>query len=119
MSQERVREVLGQPLRVIHGANDFGPYTEFRYPHLVRVTFQGNASVTAVSTTGRFERTSAGVGVGSAESDVEAGVPGVRCEAAGNLRECHVGSFTPGKRVTSFLLRKGVVARVTVGFVID
>jgi hypothetical protein len=119
MSRAAVRAVLGTPLRVTHGANEFGAYTEYRYPRLLRVTFQGDLTVTAVSTAGRAERTAAGVGVGSPEADVRSSLPRARCETAGAFRHCYVGAFRPGARVTDFVLRRGLVARVTVGFVID
>jgi hypothetical protein len=118
MSAQEVRGVLGVPLRAIRGANDFGPYAELRYPRLVRVLLQGGA-VTAISTTGRFERTARGVGVGSTEAAVSAKVRRVRCRTFGSFRECYVGRFLPGKRVTAFLLRGGRVVRVTVGVVVD
>lgn len=119
MTQEQVRDVLGEPRRVVRNQNEFGPYTEFRYPYRVIVAFQGDAAVTAVATTGRRERTSRGIGVGSTEAEVRARVRGVRCETFAAIRSCTVGSLAPGKRVTDFLLRNGRVVRVTVGIVID
>src|SRR5207244_9311419 len=64
MTQAKVRAKLGKPAAVKHGSNDFGSYTELRYPGL-RVTFQGNATVTAIRTAARRERTIRGIGVGS------------------------------------------------------
>jgi hypothetical protein len=119
MAPDQVRDVLGEPLRVVHGRNDFGPYTEYRYPHLLRVLLQGNASVTALETTGKRERTRSGAGVGSTEAELVAGVPGLRCETFLGTRSCHVGAFEPGRRVTDFKLRAGRVVRVTVGIVVD
>ncbi len=119
MTKAEVRAVLGTPGRVVRGSNDFGPYSEFRYPKLIRVTFQGDLVVTAVSTTGVAERTAGGIGVGSTESALRAGIPRVRCETFVGTRSCHVGRFEPGRTVTDFLLRNGRVARVTVGIVID
>jgi hypothetical protein len=120
MSQAQVRAVLGEPLRVLRGTNDFGPYTELRYPFRLRVAFQGNESVTAIETKGHRERTRRGVGVGSTEAQVEAGVPRVRCETfPGGYRTCYVGSYEPGMRVTDFQIRDGRVVRVVVALVID
>ena len=119
MSQARVQAILGEPLRIVHGTNDFGAYTELRYPHRVRVTFQGDVAVTAISTTGTFERTSKGIGVGSTEAEVQAKIARVNCETYAGFRQCYVGSFTPGARVTAFDIKAGRVTRVLVGFVID
>jgi hypothetical protein len=119
MTQTQVKGVLGEPLRVVTGSNDFGSYTQFRYPHRVTVTFQGDAAVTSVETAGRFERTAAGIGVGSTETQLKAGVAGVRCVTEFGFRHCYVGRFEPGRRVTDFVIRAGKVTRVTVGFVID
>jgi hypothetical protein len=119
-SRLHVRAVLGPPSRVIHGTNEFGAYTEFRYrARALRLVFQANAGLTSISTSARRERTRTGVGVGSTEAQVKAGVPGVRCEGSGTARHCYLGRFLPGRRVTDFRLASGRVTRVVVGFVID
>ena len=114
MTRTEVRATLGAPVRVERGTNEFGRFTVFRYFRL-RVTFQGNASVTAVTTTRRRERTRGGVGIGSTRAQVDARVRNTRC----NRRECVVGRFLAGGRVTVFRLFRGRVASVLVGFVID
>jgi hypothetical protein len=122
MSTARVKASLGTPAKMKHGSNPFGSFTQYLYKGGITVTFQGNMNVTAVAVTGRSDRTATGVGVGSTETQVKNGVPGVKCDAGnhpGGSRSCHVGSFKPGHRVTDFLLRHGRVSRVTVGFVID
>lgn len=120
MTQAKVREVLGDPSRTIRGRNIFGPFTELRFPGRLRVVFQGNRGVTAISTTGRGERTSDGVGVGSHERSVKRHVGRVRCESFdGGIRSCHVGAFSAGRRVTDFRIRRSRVTRVTIGYVID
>jgi hypothetical protein len=118
MGQPAVRAKLGQPLRVVHAKNEFGSYTEFRYPGYV-VDFQSNVRVTAVLTTLARERTAAGVGVGSAWSQVRAKVPHARCQGVPGLGDCHVGDLLPGKTVTDFVFRHGKVDRVVVGIVVD
>lgn len=120
MTKKQVRAALGEPLGIRRGKNDFGPYTEFRYPFLVSVFFQGDRTVTSVRTSGRKERTAQGIGVGSTEMDVKRKVPGARCKTfLGGFRQCFVGSFRPGTRVTDFQIKRGRVVRVDVGFVID
>jgi hypothetical protein len=119
MTREQVRAAVGAPRAVHHLRNDFGRYTEYLYPHAVRVAFQSGSRVTAIDTTGRHERTRRGVGVGSTERSVRSKVAHVRCETIAGTRSCHVGAFLAGRRVTDFLLRGGRVVRVTVGFVID
>src|SRR4051794_14101476 len=64
MSQTQMRDVLGTPVRTRQGMNDFGPYTQFIYPHSITITFQGDRDVTGISTRGRTEKTERGVGVG-------------------------------------------------------
>ena len=117
-SQARVRAKLCMPVSVVHGKNEFGTYTEFRYRGYV-VDFQADATVTSIVTTLAREKTPEGVGVGSGWSQVRAKVPHVGCEGTATLGDCHVGDFLPGKRVTDFVFRKGKVVRVVVGFVLD
>jgi hypothetical protein len=118
MSQASVRAKLGTPIRVVHGKNDFGPYTELRYRGYV-VGLQGNERVTSIVTTLASEKTPAGIGVGSLLSQVRAKVPHVRCEGSATIGDCHVGRLLPGKTVTDFFIRNGKVSRVTVGIVLD
>jgi hypothetical protein len=120
MTQTQMRSVLGAPTRTKQGMNDFGPFTQFVYPHSITVTFQGNRRVTGISTRGRTEKTERGVGVGSPETAVRQKVGHIHCETISGSHMCHVGSFKAGHRVTVFLISKtGIVKTVTVGFVLD
>ena len=118
MTQADVRAVLGPPRRVVRGSNEFGRYGEFRYRAL-RIVFQGERNVTFVSTTRRSERTAGGIGVGSPQRRVRQAIPAVRCRSEDGARLCVLGKQLPGRRVTVFFMRRGHVARVDVGFVID
>jgi hypothetical protein len=115
----QVQAALGRPARVANGSNDFGRFRQETYAGGIVVFYQGSRTVTSVLTTGLGDRTAKGVGVGSNEADVRAKVPGVRCETTAGSRSCHTHSFTPGRRVTDFFLKRGKVVRVTVGFVVD
>ena len=114
MTKAQVRGVLGEPTTIAHGANEFGTFTVFKYFRL-SVTFQGNATVTAIKTTRKRERTRHDIGVGSTRAQVIAKVPGVQC-----LRTvCQKGQSLPGERITAFFLYQRRVTSVLVGFVID
>ena len=114
MTKAQVRAKLGAPPRVRNGRNDFGVWTQFVYPR-VEVTFQGGNAVTGLQTTSPKERTAGGAHVGSTKAQLLARVNGLKCETG----HCFLGSFTAGKRVTDFFLRRGRVTRIVVGFVID
>jgi hypothetical protein len=118
-TKAQVRAALGQPNRVVNGNNDFGAFTEFRYAGGIRVTFQSGNRVTGVSTTGRGDRTTRNVGVGSTLQAVQNRVPGVNCEPIPGGRLCQTGSGLPGQRTTVFFVRNGRVTRAIVAFVID
>ena len=120
MTRPEVRAKKGDPRRVEHGTNDFGPYTIFRYGRLW-VVFQGNAGATAVSTRRPGQQTAEGIGVGSTEAELRA-TYSVRCRTeAGTFRHCWTGRFRPGRRVTDYriTLSTRLVKRVTVAYVID
>ncbi len=119
MSRMQVTRLAGKPLRAEHRSNEFGSLSRLVYAGSITVDFQGNRTVTAISTTGRRERTARGLGVGSTRADVQRLVPGIRCETTAGFAHCYVGRFEPGRRVTDFRLSYGVVTRVTVGFVVD
>jgi hypothetical protein len=118
-TKAQVRAALGKPGRIVHGNNDFGSFTSFRYRGAIAVTFQGDRRVTSVTTKGPGDRTARGVGVRSTEQAVEQRVAGISCETFFGTRSCHTGTFAAGTRVTDFRIRNGRVTRVTVAFVID
>jgi SmpA / OmlA family len=118
MTKAKVRSVLGVPSSVKTGSNDFGKYTILEYARL-QALFQGNATLTSVSTTRTSERTSSGIGVGSTEGQVKAKIKGVKCKTESGFRHCYLGQFTAGHRVTDFAIKRGKVYRVDVGVVVD
>ena len=119
-TKAQVRVALGNPARVVNGNNEFGNFTQFRYAGRIVVTFQSGNRVTAVTTTGRGDRTVRNVGVGSTLNAVMTRVPQLaNCIPIPGGRLCQTGAGLPGERLTAFFLRSGRVVRVTVGFVID
>lgn len=121
MTRPEVRAEKGEPLRIVHGSNKFGPYTIFRYGRL-SVTFQGNAGATAVKTTRPRQQTAEGIHVGSTEAELLAAYPGARCRTeSSSFRHCWTGRMQPGRRVTDYRIgiSSGEVKSVLVAFVID
>lgn len=114
-TEAKVRALKGAPVRVVDGVNEFGGYIELRYRGLT-VGFQGGRRVTAVSTRSRVERTNRGIGVGSTTAELLAAHPRATCPDAFH---CVVGREEPGRTVSAFTLRTGVVRRVIIGYVID
>lgn len=68
-----------------------------------------------MSTTRRSERTATGVGVGSTETRLKAGLKGLTCKTENGFRHCYLGKFLAGRHVTDFLVKHGKVSRVGVG----
>jgi hypothetical protein len=121
MTRAQVRDLKGEPLKVRHGTNDFGPYTIFKYDRL-KVTFQGNMGATAVYTIRPSQHTAKGIHVGSTEAALRAAYPGAHCRTEGNdFRHCWTGKFQPGHRITDYRIGMltGKVKSILVGFVID
>ncbi len=109
MSAAGVEHVIGTPrsLKVVGGARrmDYGRTK-------VYLSLTEDGTVFRVTTTDKRQRTTTGVRVGSLAVAVRRGVPGARCGASA----CITGTRRPGQRVTTFTLRDGRVARVTLGF---
>ena len=118
-SQAQVKAALGEPALVKTGNNDFGPFRQFYFEGGIRVFFQGDDDVTAVTTLGRGDRTSKGIGVGNTEKALKQKHPSLKCETFGGFRSCHTGSGNPGERITDFHITKGKITRIVVGIVID
>ena len=88
MTRPEVKDKKGDPDRIVHGTNDFGPYTQFTYKNAVgklMATFQGNMGATAVWTNRETQKTAEGVHVGSPESALHDAYPRLRCRS-GELR---------------------------------
>jgi hypothetical protein len=83
------------------------------------VNFQSGSRATSLRTSSTRERTARGVGPGSTEAQLRARVAGVRCRTESGFRHCWVGRFLPGRVVTDFRIRRGRVASVLVGYVLD
>jgi hypothetical protein len=120
MSEPGVRRALGRPrsIKTIDDGRSDPPAPVRRMDYgrtKVYLSATADGTVFSVTTTDRRQKTSGGVGVGSARATVARKVRGARCTA----RVCVVGTERAGKRVTAFALRDGRVARVTLGFVID
>jgi hypothetical protein len=121
MTRTEVRAAKGDPFRVVHGTNDFGKYTIFKYGRL-NVTFQGNAGATAVATSRTRQFTGKRIHVGSTEAELAAAYPNLHCRTeSGDFRHCWTGAFQPGERVTDYRITidSRRVWRITVAFVID
>jgi hypothetical protein len=118
-SRAQVQAALGAPALVRTGTNEFGPFRQYFFEGGIRVFFQGDEDVTAVTLLGRGDRTSKGIGVGNSEKALRQKHPSLRCETIGGFRSCHTGTGGPGERITDFHISKGRITRVVVGIVID
>jgi hypothetical protein len=125
MTRPEVKDVKGQPDRIIHGMNDFGAYTEFIYRNdagKLVATFQGNMGVTGVFTNRPTQHTAKGIHVGSPESALHDAYPHLHCRTeTSDFRHCWTGRFSPGHKVTDYRIGiiSGNVKKITVAYVID
>ena len=118
-SKAQVQAALGEPALEKTGTNEFGPWRQYYYEGGLRVFFQGDDGVTAITTLGLGDRTSKGIGVGSTEKRLKQKHPSLNCETVSGFRACHTGIGEPGERVTDFWIKGGKVTRVVVAIVID
>lgn len=121
MREGRLMRALGRPDEERSKESFFGELVEARYRGLWVSTISGSA-VVAVRTKDPRYRTESGVGVGSSEAEVRAGVAGVRCRTIAGGRGCSRGDArATGGRLTTFSLglpgRR--VTEVTVAAVVD
>jgi hypothetical protein len=125
MTRPEVKAKKGEPDRIIHGTNDFGPYTQFIYRNSagkLRATFQGNAGATGVDTNRGNQFTAENIHVGSTETALHDAYPHLHCRTeSSNFRHCWTGRFQAGHRVTDYriAISTGRVKHITVAFVID
>jgi hypothetical protein len=122
MDLDQVKAALGRPRAARWDATELVPrQLTLTYPGLqVRLSPGADRpEVISVTTTSRADRTVTGVGVGSGERGVRAGLRGVRCRTEFGARHCWVGAFLPGRRITDMPLLRGRVVSVTIGIVID
>lgn len=118
-SQAQVQAALGTPDLVKTGTNEFGGWRQYYYEGGLRVFFQGDDDVTSVTTFGRGDRTTKGIGVGNTEKALKQKHPGLKCQTFDGIRSCMTGEGNPGDRITDFFLKKGKIYRIVVGIVID
>ena len=125
-STKEVKAELGAPDKIKNGMDDFGAFTRYSYDDpLVGITFktgEDGLQVTSITSKGKGERTKSGVGVGSTEQEVKAGVEGETCKTFfEEFRSCYLGKQQAGRIVTDFSINTetGKVQRVVLGRVID
>jgi hypothetical protein len=111
-ARDDVERVLGAGV-TIHNDQHYGH--EVRYPKVGLAVFYAPGPTDrelafAILTTSPRYRTSAGVGVGSPRSAVEA-LGGVQCYGSG---QCQHGASGPGVPGTAFAFRSGTVWRVVI-----
>lgn len=90
---------------------------------LLTVIIDGRANTslaTSLMTTSRSDRTASGLGIGSTEAQLRAGLKGLKCQTSLGYRTCRLGVLKAGRLVTDFSISKGgKVKRISLGRVLD
>jgi hypothetical protein len=122
MTVKEVRTRAGMPDGVAFVQHPIiGRTRVWRYGR-TRATFDGDgprAKVINVDTTSRRERLANAIGVGSTRRSVRTRVARVHCDREPGLDHCWIGEFRAGRTVTDFRMRRGRVARIVIGIVVD
>ena len=127
---EDVVAVIGEPDRTFGKTEPTGEFVEsYKYEKLgIIIRFYhgpGECLVTGeFFTATRKERTAEGVGKGTTRRTLKKKLKHVKCEtfrqSKRKIRSCHIGKFTPSKRVTEFrMTAKGRVGTISVRVVSD
>lgn len=123
MSYAQVRAKLGRPGSDRATTHPILGQTRTLTYGQMTVTIDGRADtslVTALLTVSRYDRTSSGLGVGSTEAQLRAGLKGLKCETSLGYRTCRLGILRAGRLVTDFSIsRAGKVKRISLGRVLD
>lgn len=123
MTRAQVEAKLGKPSAVLKPKSEIlGDYFELRYGlTYVSVTPGDEGGVFDISTTSKKQRTADGVGVGTSEKVLKQRVKNVKCEVGRDFRICSVGTFRPGRTVTTFRMNRQTkkVTVIQLGRVID
>jgi hypothetical protein len=115
----QVRANLGTPSSVKNGSDQVSSFTIYRYKAL-KMVIEFRGTVVTITSTGLGDRTATGVGVGSTEARLKAGVKGLTCEAVSpGRRICHTKIGNNGSRTTTFRLTSGKITEVDVAILAD
>jgi hypothetical protein len=127
---EDVVAVIGEPDRTFGKTEPTGEFVEsYKYDKLgIIIRFYHGPGECLVAgeffTAASKERTAEGVGKGTTRRTLKKKLEHVKCETfrqgKRKIRSCHIGKFTPSKRVTEFrMTAKGRVGTISVRVVSD
>jgi hypothetical protein len=127
---EDVVKVIGEPDKTFGKTEPTGEFVEtYTYKNLgIKIRFFHGPGECLVAgeffTAASKERTVEGVGKGTTRKALKQKLKHVKCKTfhvgKRTIRSCHIGKFTPAKRVTEFrMTAKGRVGTVSVRFVSD